>query len=45
MAYVKKNRPDVFERIIQMIQELSKYRGDSPLEISKNLRPRLLDIV
>jgi hypothetical protein len=27
MAYFKKNRPDIFEKIIQMIQELSKTKG------------------
>jgi hypothetical protein len=28
-----------------MIQDLSKSKGENPLEISKNLRPRLKDIV
>ena len=31
MAYFKKNRPDIFEKIIQMIQELSKTKGENPL--------------
>ena len=31
MAFVKKSRPDVFERIIQMIQDLSKSKGENPV--------------
>jgi dsDNA-binding SOS-regulon protein len=27
MGYFKKNRPDIFDKIIQMIQELSKTKG------------------
>lgn len=45
MAYVKKNHPSAFEKIITMIQELSKSRGESALEISRSLRPRLSGIV
>lgn len=45
MAYVKKNRIDIFEKIIRMIQELSKAKGESAIEISKILKPRLKDIV
>lgn len=45
MAYVKKNRNDIFEKIIQMIQELSKSKGENAVEISRSLRPRLKEIV
>lgn len=31
MAYVKKNHPSAFEKIIIMIQELSKSKGESAL--------------
>lgn len=44
MGYVKKNRADVFDEIIRLIQELSKIKGENPLEISKSLKPRLRDL-
>ena len=45
MAYVKKHHFAAFEKIIAMIQELSKTKGGDPVEISKSLRPRLSGIV
>jgi hypothetical protein len=45
MAYVKRHRPEIFERIIEMIQELSKAKGLNTLEISKSLKPRLKEII
>lgn len=44
MGYVKKNRAGVFDQIIGLIQELSKLKGQNPVEISKSLKPRLKDI-
>ncbi len=45
LAYVKKNRFDIFSKIIELINDLSKSKGENPLEISKSLKPRLKDIV
>jgi len=45
MEYVKKNRPDIFQRIITMIQELSRTNGQNQVEISKMLKPRLKEII
>jgi hypothetical protein len=45
MGYVKKNRAEVFDEIIRLIQDLSKFKGENPLEISKSLKPRLRDII
>lgn len=45
MAYIKKNRPEIFERIIKMIQELSKSQGDNAFEICESLKPRLKEII
>lgn len=45
MGYVKKNRADVFDEIIRLIQDLGKLKGENPFEISKNLKPRLRDII
>jgi len=41
MAHIKKHRSDAFEKIIQLIQELGKAKGEDPYEISQSLRPRL----
>jgi hypothetical protein len=45
MGYVKKNRAEVFDEIIRLIQDLSKCKGENPIEISKSLKPRLRDII
>lgn len=45
MVYVKKNRPEAFDEIIKLIQDLSNSRGDNPVDISKSLKPRLRDII
>lgn len=45
LANVKKNRPDVFEKIIQLINDLSKSKGEHSTSMSKNLYARLTDIV
>jgi hypothetical protein len=45
MGYVKKNRAEVFDEIIRLIQDLSKCKGENPVEISKSLKPRLRDII
>ena len=45
MGYVKKNRPEVFQRIITLIQDLSRSNGDNQGEISKSLKPRLREII
>ena len=44
MAYIKKNKPDIFEKIIQMITDLSN-SGQQPGDISSVLKPRLRMIV
>lgn len=45
MGYVKNNRPDIFNRIITMIQELSKSKGEGNHEVSKMIMPKLKEIV
>lgn len=45
MGYVKRNRADVFDEIIRLIQDLSRQKGENSVEISKNLKPRLRDII
>ena len=45
MGYVKKNRPEVFQRIISLIQDLSRSNGESQMDISKSLKPRLREII
>lgn len=45
MGYVKKNRPDVFNRIIVMIQDLSKSKGEGNVDVSKLIIPKLKEIV
>ena len=29
MAFTKKNRPEVFDKIIQLIQDLSKFKNEN----------------
>lgn len=45
MAYIKTNRPEIFEKIIKLIHDLSRSKGENPVEISKSLKPRLRDII
>jgi len=45
MGYVKKNRPEVFNRIITMIQELSRSKGEGNADVSKLIIPKLKEIV
>lgn len=44
MGYVKKNRPEIFNKIISMIQELSKSKGEGNTEVSKMIMPKLKEI-
>jgi len=30
MSFVKRNRPEIFDKIIHLIQELSKSKGENP---------------
>lgn len=45
MSYVKKNRPAVFEKIIYMIQELNKSKGEGNHDVSKMILPKLKEII
>ena len=45
MGYVRRNRADVFDEIIRLIQDLSKHKVENPNEISRSLKPRLREII
>lgn len=45
MAYTKNSNREIFERIIAMINELSKSKPENSGEISKILKPLLKEIV
>jgi len=45
MSFVKRNRPEIFDKIINLITDLSKSKGENGQEMGKLIKPRIKEIV
>jgi hypothetical protein len=45
MSFVKRNRPEIFDKIITLITDLSKSKGENGQEMGKLIKPRIKEIV